>query len=146
MGGKVRSISLEEARKMIRAGEQKADEIGRKMNIAVVDARARVIAFERHDTAWIGSVDIAMNGASASSAVDIEARARGNQPPGAEDSLRIRVPNRGKVLVFGWGARLKRGNEIVGAVGVSGGVGEEAQSVAEAVADAFRDATGAKAA
>lgn len=146
MARKARDISLEEARQMIRAGERKADEMGKKMNIAVVDARAKVIAFERQDTAWIGSIDIAMNRASASRIVEVESRAPGNPSPGVEDSVRIRVPNRGKVIAFGGGARLERGDEIVGAVGVSGGVGEEAQAVAEAVAEAFMEAAERKAA
>lgn len=146
MAGKVRSISLEEARQMIRAGERRADEMGKEMNIAVVDARAKVVAFKRRDVAWIGSVDVAMNKASTARVIDIATRAPGKKAQNGEDCRRIRVSSRGRVIIVAGGVPLKRGDQVVGAVGVSGGVGEEAQAVAEAVAKAFSDASERKAA
>lgn len=42
----------------INAGLTKSNEIGTKMNIAVVDRGGNLVAFAREDGAWVGSVDI----------------------------------------------------------------------------------------
>ncbi len=49
----------------------------------------------------------------------------------------IHVSNHGKVMIFAGGIPLKKGGEVVGAVGVSGGMGKQDQAVAEAGAKAF---------
>jgi uncharacterized protein GlcG (DUF336 family) len=54
-------ITLSDARRIIAAAEQKSEEIGQPMNIAVVDAGGNLVAHVRMDKAWIGSVDIAIN-------------------------------------------------------------------------------------
>ena len=48
-------ITLEQARKIVEAAFKKAEEIGAKMNICVVDAGANLKAFARMDDAWLGS-------------------------------------------------------------------------------------------
>jgi uncharacterized protein GlcG (DUF336 family) len=40
-------------------------------------------------------------------------------------------------MIFAGGMPLKRGNDVAGAVGVSGGMGKQDQAVAEAGAEAF---------
>jgi uncharacterized protein GlcG (DUF336 family) len=137
MAGKALGISLEEARQIIHAGQQKADQIGKRMNIAVVDAGANLVAFERQEGAWIGSIDIAINKAFTARAFDIETKALGENSQSGEQFFGIHVSNGGKVMVFAGGIPLKRGDEVVGAVGVSGGMGKEDQAVAEAAAKAF---------
>ena len=44
----------------------------------------------------------------------------------------IHVSNHGRVMIFSGGIPLKRGGEVVGAIGVSGGMGDQDQDVAEA--------------
>ena len=44
----------------IAAAMKKAEAIGAKMNIAVVDAGTNLKAFARMDGAWLGSIDIAI--------------------------------------------------------------------------------------
>ena len=53
-------ITLEQARAALAAAVAKAQQIGTKMNIAVVDAGANLKAFVRMDGAWLGSIDIAI--------------------------------------------------------------------------------------
>ena len=137
MAGKALGISLEEARQVIRAGQQKADEMGKKMNIAVVDAGANLVAFERQEGAWLGSIDIAINKAFTSRAFDIQTKALAEHSQSGQQFFGIHVSNGGRVMVFAGGIPLKRGDEVVGAVGVSGGMGKEDQAVAEAAAEAF---------
>jgi uncharacterized protein GlcG (DUF336 family) len=49
----------------------------------------------------------------------------------------IHASNNGRVMIFAGGIPLKRGGQIVGAIGVSGGSGEQDQTVAEAGTAAF---------
>jgi uncharacterized protein GlcG (DUF336 family) len=127
-------ITLEEAQKVIAAGEAQARAIGQPMNIAVVDAGAKLRAFVRMDGAWLGSIDIAINKAFTAKAFDISTRDLGlNSQPG-DQFFGIHVSNHGRVMIFAGGLPLKVNGQVVGAVGVSGGSGAQDQLVAEAAA------------
>lgn len=136
--GKALGVSLEAARTVIRAGQEKAKELGVAMNIAVVDAGTNLVAFERMEGAWIGSIDIAINKAFTARAFDTETKALAENSQSGEQFFGIHVSNHGRVMIFAGGVPLKHGGEIVGAVGVSGGVGKQDQAVAEAAAAAFK--------
>ena len=60
MSRQIQSLTLADARRLIDAGEKKAQEMRIPYNIAVVDAGGSLIAHARMDDAWMGSVDIAM--------------------------------------------------------------------------------------
>lgn len=135
--GKVLGVSLEAARKVIRAGQEKAKSIGVPMNIAVVDAGTNLVAFERMEGAWIGSIDIAINKAFTSRAFDIETKTLGENSQSGGQFFGIHASNHGRVMVFAGGVPLKHKGQVVGAVGVSGGLGQQDQAVAEAAAKAF---------
>jgi uncharacterized protein GlcG (DUF336 family) len=137
MVGKGLGVSLEEARKVIRAGEQKAAAIGVPMNIAVADAGANLVAFERMEGAWLGSIDIAINKAFTSRAFDIDTKSLAAHAQSGNQFFGIHASNHGRVMIFAGGVPLKRGGEVVGAVGVSGGSGDQDHAVAEAAASAF---------
>ncbi len=53
--------TLEVTRQINSAAEQKAQEMGRPMNIAVMDAGRNLVAFSRMDGAWVASIDIAID-------------------------------------------------------------------------------------
>src|ERR671932_914237 len=129
------TITLEEARGVITAAEEKAREIGQPMNIAVVDAGGNLKAHVRMDGAWIGSVDIAINKAWTARAFDIATKALAELSQSGDQFFGINASNNGRVMIFAGGVPLKRGNEVVGGVGVSGGMGKQDQAVAEAAAE-----------
>ncbi len=54
------NISLEQAEQVIKVAKEKSIAIDTKMNIAVVDAGANLVAFGRMDGAWLGSLDISI--------------------------------------------------------------------------------------
>ena len=130
----LKSVALEDARRVIAAGEAKAREIGQPMNIAVADAGGNLVAFARMDGAWLGSVDIAINKAFTSRAFDISTKDLAGESQSGSQFFGIHVSNGGRVMVFAGGVPLKQGNAVVGAVGVSGGDGTQDHSVAEAAA------------
>jgi uncharacterized protein GlcG (DUF336 family) len=130
-------ISLNDARRMIAAAEKKAAEIGQPMNIAVVDAGANLIAHVRMDGAWIGSIDISINKAYTSRAFDISTKDLAQHSQSGGQFFGIHVSNSGRIMIFAGGIPLKRDGKTVGAIGVSGGSGQQDHAVAEAGAAAL---------
>lgn len=133
-------ITLADARVIIAAGEKKAQEIGQPMNIAVVDAGGNLVAHVRMDNAWLGSVDISINKAWTARAFDISTKDLGENSQSGGQFFGIHASNHGRVMIFAGGVPLKQGNQVVGAVGVSGGLGKQDQAVAEAAAAAYKGA------
>jgi uncharacterized protein GlcG (DUF336 family) len=130
-------MTLAEARRIIAAAEKKAEEIGQPMNIAVVDEGGNLVAHARMDRAWIGSIDISINKAWTARAFDIATKDLAEESQSGEQFFGIHVSNRGRVMIFAGGIPLKRGGQVVGGIGVSGGLGKQDQAVAEAGAEAF---------
>ena len=50
----------------------------------------------------------------------------------------IQASNKGKIMIFAGGIPLKRAGKVVGAIGVSGGSGDQDHAVAVAGAAAFK--------
>ena len=130
-------ITLADARRIIAAAEKKANEIGQPMNIAVADAGGNLVAHVRMDNAWLGSVDISIKKAWTSRAFDITTKDLGENSQSGDQFFGIHASNNGKVMIFAGGIPLKKDGKVVGAIGVSGGSGEQDHSVAEAGAAAY---------
>jgi uncharacterized protein GlcG (DUF336 family) len=130
-------VTLADARRIISAAEKKAAEIGQPMNIAVVDQGGNLISHARMDNAWIGSVDISINKAWTSRAFDIATKDLASHSQSGNQFFGIHASNHGRGLIVAGGIPLKRGNQVVGAIGVSGGSGDQDHAVAEAGAAAF---------
>jgi uncharacterized protein GlcG (DUF336 family) len=130
-------LTLADARRIIAAGEKKAQEIGQPMNIAVVDAGGNLVAHVRMDNAWIGSVDISINKAWTARAFDITTQDLGKNSQSGDQFFGIHASNHGRVMIFAGGIPLKKGEKVVGGVGVSGGLGKQDQAVAETAAAAL---------
>ena len=131
------NITLEQAEKMISAAKKKATSIDAKMNIAVVDAGANVVAAVRMDGAWLGSFDIATKKAKTARYFDMNSGSIGelSQPGGS--LYNIEHSNNG-LITFPGGVPVKNGKgEIIGAIGVSGSVVENDHAVATAGASAL---------
>jgi uncharacterized protein GlcG (DUF336 family) len=130
-------ITLSDAQTVVEAARAKAEEIGVPMNIAVVDAGNNLTAFARMDGAWLGSIDIAQNKAYTARAFDMSTKdlaplCQPNQP-----LFGINASNQGQLIIFAGGIPLQSDDEIVGAIGVSGGSVEQDHEVAEAGVAAF---------
>ena len=130
-------VSLADARRVIAAGEKKAAEIGQPMNIAVADEGGNIVAHVRMDGAWIGSIDISQKKAYTSRAFDIETKDLAAHSQSGGQFFGIHASNNGKIMIFAGGIPLKKNGKVVGAVGVSGGSGDQDHSVAQAAAAAF---------
>ena len=133
----VQSVSLEDARRVIAAGEAAAADEGQPSNVAVVDAGGNLVAHVRMDGAWLGSIDISINKAFTARAFDIATADLAEEAAPGGDFYGIHASNSGRVMILAGGVPLQRDGQIVGAVGVSGGTGEQDQKVAEAAAAAL---------
>ena len=131
------TVNLETARRVIEAAEAKAKTIGCAMNIAVVDVGGNLVAHARMDNARIGAIDIAINKAWTARAFDIETAGLGRLSQPGAPFFGIHASNNGRVMILAGGAPLRDADQIIGAVGVSGGSDEQDSACAHAGVEAF---------
>jgi uncharacterized protein GlcG (DUF336 family) len=131
------TITLEQAELAIDAAKAKAVEIDTKMNIAVVDAGANLVAFARMDGAWLGSLDISIKKAKTARFFDMNTGTIGglSQPGGPLYNIEH---SNGGLITFPGGIPIKdAAGTVIGAIGVSGSSVENDHTVAEAGAQAI---------
>ena len=142
----VKDISLEQAHRVLHAAVAKSAEIGKKMDVAVVDAGGNLKAFARMDGAWLGSIDISIKKAKTARFFDMNTGDIGglSQPQGP--LYQIEVSN-GGLITFPGGVPIKDADgSVIGAIGVSGSTVEDDHTVAVAGAEAAAGGGGAGAA
>src|SRR5579859_910029 len=130
-------MNLEDAKRVIAAAEKKAKDIGQPMNIAVADEGGNLVAHVRMDGAWLGSVDISIKKAYTSRAFDIATKDLASHSQSGGQFFGIHASNNGRIMIFAGGIPLKQDGKVVGAIGVSGGSGDQDHAVAEAGAAAL---------
>ena len=129
------NLSLEKARKIIRAGEKKAKEMNLSAVFAVVNSEGNLIIEERMDNAILVSVEVAYKKAYTSAALKLNTQdLTALVQPGA---MFYGLQSDPKYIVFGGGMLLKVDGKIVGAIGVSGGSAQEDIEIAKACVEAF---------
>ena len=140
--GSAHTVELATAKRMADACEAKATQEGWKMNIAVVDGGADLVLFRRMDGAFLGSVDIAQMKAQSSAMFPFPTRGLGeiafgkDGEPGRTPGLAF-VPG---LAAFPGGLPVKTADGAhIGAIGVSGGTGDEDEACAQAALDAVAD-------
>ena len=129
------NLSLEKARKIIRAGERKAKEMNIAAVFAVVNPEGNLIIEERMDNAILVSIEVAYKKAYTAAALKLNTQdLTALVQPGA---MFYGLQSDPKYIVFGGGMLLKVDGKIVGAVGVSGGSAQEDMEIAKACVKAF---------
>ncbi|OWV69140.1 glycolate utilization protein [Rhizobium sp. R339] len=130
-------MTINEARRIIAAGEARAREIGIAVNIAVLDAGAHLKAFARMDGALLGSIDIAVGKARTAALFSMRTEAIGEFCKPGGTSFGLEQTN-GGLVVFAGGIPLTDTNKLlIGAVGVSGGAVSQDLEIAQAAAAAI---------
>lgn len=126
------SLTLEDAKQMLSAAEDKAASLGIPYRVAVVDAGGHLVAFLRQDGALIGSVDLAIGKATTARIFDKTTSDLATLAQPGKPLFGIQESNAAKVVIFGGGVPVVLGGTIVGAVGASAGTIEQDIEVAEA--------------
>jgi uncharacterized protein GlcG (DUF336 family) len=140
--GSANAVELAMAKKMADGCEAKATQEGWKMNVAVVDEGADLVLFRRMDGAFLGSVEIAQMKARSSAMFPFPTRGLGeiafgkDGKPGRTPGLAF-VPG---LAAFPGGLPIKTADGAqIGAIGVSGGTGDQDEACAQAGLDAVAD-------
>ena len=130
------ALNLETTTRIIAAGQEAAAGIGVAMCIAIVDTAGTLVAFQRMDGAWLGSVDISQRKARTSALFPMPSAVLGEMSQPGGPIYGVEATN-GGLVSFGGGLPLAAADgTVVGAVGVSGGMVDQDVAVAEAVAKA----------
>jgi uncharacterized protein GlcG (DUF336 family) len=125
-------LSTEEARALIAACQEKAAGFGKAVTIAVVDAGGYLVALERQDGARPLTPSIATSKAYTAAVM----QRPGNMLKGWAESEPVffgQVARMGlePIVATDGAVPIKRGGELLGGLGVSGGRPEEDQEIAE---------------
>ncbi|CAE6922245.1 hypothetical protein R75471_04246 [Paraburkholderia domus] len=129
------TIGLDTAKRLLALAEAEARKHDWKMNIAVVDTHGELLAFERMDGAQYASIEISQNKARTSARFRRETRVFYNQFETGH--AYVNTLEAGLVASPG-GFPLVEGGKLDGAIGCSGGTGEQDASVCKVAADAIK--------
>ncbi len=130
------------ARKIIRAVQTKAKEMGVKAVCAISDAGGNPIAVECMDDAFIASYDIAVNKAYTVVALKMPTKNLASLASPGGSLYGIQFTNGGKIVIFGGGEPLVNKNgDIIGGFGVSGGTAEQDTLLGEYAKSVFESMT-----
>ncbi|MFC5819430.1 GlcG/HbpS family heme-binding protein [Nonomuraea harbinensis] len=142
-------LTLEDALVMLEAAEQEARRIGVKQTICVADDGAHPIALHRMTGARLTGVEIAIAKAFTAAGHQRDTHLF-NEPPNGpalpgNEAFGISHMHPGRFAVFVGGFPIVHEGQVVGAVGVSGGNGEQDKAVGAAALRAFREKVAASA-
>ena len=129
------SIGLERAKQVMAAAEAEAKRRNWKMNIAVVDTNGELVNFERMEGAQIASGTISIGKARTAARFRRESRAfynayeTGHAYTGTLDPTLVASPG---------GFPLVEGGKLIGAVGCSGGTGDQDAAICKVGAEVVK--------
>lgn len=125
-------ITLEASKKMGKAALKKALEIKVPVVFSVVDNGGNLLYLERMDEAFVTSIDIAINKAFTAWALKSGTNELSEVVLPGQSLYGLNLTNNSRIITFGGGFPIIINDEIVGAVGVSGGTVEEDMEIAKA--------------
>src|ERR1700743_2417220 len=117
----MRHISNSEAEKAIASAKQKASNLGVAATIVVQDHGGHVVALSRMDGAFLGSIDIAERKARTSVFFKMETQFVWEAAKPGSAAPAIELTNGGLVMFAGGIPIYGDKDELIGAIGVSGG-------------------------
>ena len=126
------SIGLDRAKLVVAAAEAEARKRNWKMNIAVVDTNGELVHFLRMDGAQIASVNISQGKARTAARFRRETRAFYNAFETGHPYVATLDPT---LIASPGGFPLVEGGKLIGAVGCSGGTGDQDALVCKVGAD-----------
>ena len=123
---------LAEAKRMIAAAEQKAQELGVPMVIAVVDIGGNLVAQHRMDGALLASISLALDKAYTAVALKMSTDQVAVAVSPGQPLCGLNTANGGRFIIFGGGFPIVENGTIIGGFGVSGGSVDQDMMVAKA--------------
>jgi uncharacterized protein GlcG (DUF336 family) len=132
-----RSIGQEDAARLVTACIEEAHALGVAVSVAVADSAGHLLHFVRMDGAPLLSASIAQDKAYSVAAFNGLPTEAWWGLIGEDEALSRGIVKTDRLIVFGGGRPCLAGDELVGAVGVSGGSADQDIAVARAGAQAL---------
>ena len=129
------SIGLEHAKQVVAAAEAEAKKRNWKMNIAVVDTNGELVAFERMEGAQIASGSISVGKARTAARFRRESRLFYNAFETGHGYVATLDPT---LVASPGGFPLVEGGKLIGAVGCSGGTGDQDAAICKVGAEVMK--------
>jgi glc operon protein GlcG len=129
------SIGLEKAKQVMAAAEAEAKKRNWKMNIAVVDPNGELVQFERMEGAQIGSVTVSIGKARTSARFRRESRTFYNAFETGHSYVSTLEAG---IVASPGGFPLVENGKVIGAVGCSGGTGDQDAAICKAGAEVVK--------
>lgn len=126
-----RAIACEAAAATVQAAVAHAQALGIRINAAVTDPAGLLMAFLRMPGAPLHSIDIAIDKAYTAASFGVPT-AQWLELIGDEEALRIGLPHRPRLVVFGGGLPIREAGVLIGGIGVSGGSAVQDEDCARA--------------
>jgi len=128
-------VDLDAAKRLLAIAEAEAKKRDWKMNIAVVDTHGELVAFERMDGAQLASITISQEKARTSARFRRETRVFYNQFESGHAYVSTLDPD---LVASPGGFPLLDAGKVVGAIGCSGGTGDQDAAVCKVAADSLK--------
>ena len=112
------------AAEAVAAAVQRAEDLGIKINAAVVDKGGNLLAFQRMNGAFLHSIDIAIDKAYTAAGFGFPTE-KWMDEIGDIPQLREGLVQRDRLVIFGGGLPIVSDGQVIGAIGVSGGSEEQ---------------------
>ena len=129
------SIGLERAKQVMAAAEAEAKRRNWKLNIAVVDTNGELVHFSRMEGAMIASVSISIGKARTAARFRRESRVFYNVFEGGHSYIGAIDPT---IVASPGGFPLVEDGKLIGAVGCSGGTGDQDAAVCKVAAEVVK--------
>ncbi|MCG7873139.1 MAG: heme-binding protein [Candidatus Thiodiazotropha lotti] len=115
----------------VAAAVQQAEEMGIKINAAVVDKGGNLLAFQRMNGAFLHSIGISIDKAYTAAGFGFPTRKWMDEIRDIPQ-LREGIVHRDRLVIFGGGLPIVSNDQVIGAIGVSGGSEEQDEICARA--------------
>ena len=125
------AITAEAAAAALQAAVAHAASLGLRINVAVTDTSGVLAGFLRMPGAFLHSVEIAIDKAYTAASFGFPTSQWMSVLAG-DDALRIGLPLRPRLVIFGGGLPIVEGGALIGGIGVSGGSAEQDEACAHA--------------
>ncbi|MCB1755515.1 MAG: heme-binding protein [Gammaproteobacteria bacterium] len=116
----------------LQAATRRAEEIGIKVNVAVVDSSGNLTGFLRMPGAFLHSIDIAIDKAYTAAGFGLPTIEWTEALQQHSEAVRNGIPLRPRMVCFGGGLPLWHEGRLIGGIGVSGGSEAEDEDCARA--------------
>jgi glc operon protein GlcG len=130
------SIGLDRAKQVMAAAEAEAKKRNWKMNIAVVDTNGELVQFERMEGAQIASGPISVGKARTAARFRRESRVFYNAYETGHPYIGTLDP--GSLVASPGGFPLVEGGKLIGAIGCSGGTGDQDAAICKVGAEVVK--------